>query len=963
MPAADDFIPLDGATNGTRKLKPGSAVTRNAPTSGNAASGEVVLGNDTRLTDSRTPASHTHAISDVTNLQTSLDGKAASSHTHAISDVTGLQTSLDGKAASSHTHAISDVTGLQADLDSKVASSALSAVATSGDYGDLSNKPTIPDAIFKTIAVSGQSDVVADSATDTLTLVAGSNVTITTNASTDEITISSSGGGGGGAPTDAEYLVAKSDGTLSAERVATNTSNIEWDFGTSGQAKADLSSGVIASLGKADSAMQPGDSIAELNIATARLAGRTTASTGAVEEITVGTGLSLSTKDLALSSGSIASLALADSAVQPGALTGSGLTIATARVAGRTTAGTGAVEELSAGTGIEFTAGSIALSSAVQSSLALADTATQPGDLATVATSGKYSDLSGTPTIPDAIFKTIKVSGQSDVVADSATDELTLVAGSNITITTNASTDSITISASGEGGGGAGSLNELSDVTLDSPASVDGLVYDGSTWANFPLGTIIGRNLTITDTPPGASDGSEGDIYLVVGEGAGLGISDITGLQAALDGKQALSTELTGLAGLSANGLVARTSAGNYASRTIAGTSNRLTVTNGDGVSGNPTLDISSSYVGQSTITTLGTITTGAWTGTAIAVANGGTGATDAGAARTNLGGTTVGQAFFTAGNPGAIRFPRTETDNSVTFLTAAELRSDLNVADGATAGADWNANVANKPTVIGQAEAEAGTATTERMWTAERVKQAIEALAPEGGGGGGFDPANKIVLWDFFTGGGMSGDSYGGVFATNGVAADTWSVTDPFRHPGGVDFNGSVNASATTGRNIVLGANGLIVLESKVNLKALSNSTNHYTFGMGLMHTGGAPGNHEPGGNNEGVYLRYSHGVNSGKWQARCYADSETAADTGITVVAQTWYKLRIEIDPDAAEVRFYINGSIVATISTNIPIWDGSDNFYYHSAFVGLQRHAGSVAEGTMAHYFYVEINIPAL
>lgn len=47
---------------------------------------------------------------------------------------------------------------------------------------------------FSTIAVSGQSDVVADSATDTLTLVAGSGMTITTNAGTDEITFVSSGG-------------------------------------------------------------------------------------------------------------------------------------------------------------------------------------------------------------------------------------------------------------------------------------------------------------------------------------------------------------------------------------------------------------------------------------------------------------------------------------------------------------------------------------------------------------------------------------------------------------------------------------------------------------------------------------------------------------------------------------------------------------------------------------------------
>ena len=49
---------------------------------------------------------------------------------------------------------------------------------------------------FKTIAVSGQSSVVADSSTDTLTLVAGTGMTITTNASTDTITFASSGGGG-----------------------------------------------------------------------------------------------------------------------------------------------------------------------------------------------------------------------------------------------------------------------------------------------------------------------------------------------------------------------------------------------------------------------------------------------------------------------------------------------------------------------------------------------------------------------------------------------------------------------------------------------------------------------------------------------------------------------------------------------------------------------------------------------
>ena len=49
---------------------------------------------------------------------------------------------------------------------------------------------------FKTISVSGQDNVVADAATDTLTFAAGSNMTITTNASSDTITFASSGGGG-----------------------------------------------------------------------------------------------------------------------------------------------------------------------------------------------------------------------------------------------------------------------------------------------------------------------------------------------------------------------------------------------------------------------------------------------------------------------------------------------------------------------------------------------------------------------------------------------------------------------------------------------------------------------------------------------------------------------------------------------------------------------------------------------
>lgn len=45
----------------------GTAAAKNHPASGNAAAGEVVLGNDTRLDDARTPIAHTHASGDITD--------------------------------------------------------------------------------------------------------------------------------------------------------------------------------------------------------------------------------------------------------------------------------------------------------------------------------------------------------------------------------------------------------------------------------------------------------------------------------------------------------------------------------------------------------------------------------------------------------------------------------------------------------------------------------------------------------------------------------------------------------------------------------------------------------------------------------------------------------------------------------------------------------------------------------
>jgi hypothetical protein len=92
---------------------------------------------------------HTHAITDVTDLASSLAGKADASHGHIISDTTGLQDTLDDlatKADGVHTHAITDVSGLQTALDSKAESTHTHPGLPSGDVADALTYASLPSA-------------------------------------------------------------------------------------------------------------------------------------------------------------------------------------------------------------------------------------------------------------------------------------------------------------------------------------------------------------------------------------------------------------------------------------------------------------------------------------------------------------------------------------------------------------------------------------------------------------------------------------------------------------------------------------------------------------------------------------------------------------------------------------------------------------------------------------------------
>lgn len=131
--------------------------------------------------------------------------------------------------------------------------------------------------------------------------------------------------------------------------------------------------------------------------------------------------------------------------------------------------------------------------------------------------------------------------------------------------------------------------------------------FNGNSGAAVPLANIIN---IVGNTVQGVSTSGLGNTLTIT-------VADATTVSKGVAQFDAGDFSVVG-------GVVTLNGGGGGAVLSVSGTANRITSTGG----ANPVIDIAATYVGQTSLTTLGTITTGTWNGTPIGPTFGGTGQT-----------------------------------------------------------------------------------------------------------------------------------------------------------------------------------------------------------------------------------------------------------------------------------------------------------------------------------------------
>jgi hypothetical protein len=150
----------------------------------------------------------------------------------------------------------------------------------------------------------------------------------------------------------------------------------------------------------------------------------------------------------------------------------------------------------------------------------------------------------------------------------------------------------------------------------------------------------------------------------------------------------------------------------------------------------------------------------------------------------------------------------------------------------------------------------------------------------------------------------------------------------------------------------------GAWVFETYVCVETLSTSLERFRFiaGFGSSATNGAEGN--------GTFFTYDEGATQNgtsatpNWQTQtCNGAVRTLTTTSVAVTAGAWTKLRIEVNAAATSVAFYINGTLAATHTTNIPKWLAPNNPRAFNVKQSIVKTIGITNRSVFCDYFGYE------
>lgn len=155
-------------------------------------------------------------------------------------------------------------------------------------------------------------------------------------------------------------------------------------------------------------------------------------------------------------------------------------------------------------------------------------------------------------------------------------------------------------------------------------------------------------------------------------------------------------------------------------------------------------------------------------------------------------------------------------------------------------------------------------------------------------------------------------------------TAAGATNVLGVLRANLGTTTTGQVSIASPSVSTPLLFGKGRLLYSANLKLVNLSNATNTYTIRIGLISS-------ITGESVNGAFFRYTHGTNSGKWQAVTRNNSsETATDTGITAATSAYTRFAIWANAAGTSIVFFIAGVKVATHTTNIPTAAGREFGY---------------------------------